>query len=100
MAVHRIAQRRLTVQKRREDACALPKLPRNRTGISHRFRTKCFWSAMRLRIAFQKLRAFTKRSTCDRNSHARELAARAATLFYASRHLHHYGGNAPSKAAF
>jgi hypothetical protein len=32
--------------------------------------------------------------------YAGELAARAATLLYASRHLHHYGGNAASKASF
>jgi hypothetical protein len=42
MAVYGIAQRGLTVQKRREDACALPKLARNRTGISRGFRAKCF----------------------------------------------------------
>lgn len=30
--------------------------------------------------------------------YAEELAARAATLLFASRHLHHYGGNAASKA--
>ena len=59
MAVHGIAQRGLTVQKRREDARALPKLARNRTGISRGFRTKCFGSAMRLRIAFAAPRHFT-----------------------------------------
>src|SRR5207244_6455806 len=40
-----------SAKKRREDACALPKLARNRTSASVDFRTKCFWSARRLRIA-------------------------------------------------
>jgi hypothetical protein len=39
-------------QKRREDAHALPKLSRNIGSRSSEFRTKCFWSAMRPRIAF------------------------------------------------
>jgi hypothetical protein len=42
-------------QKRREDACALPESGRCRTMLNKRldeFRTQCFWSAMRHRIAF------------------------------------------------
>jgi hypothetical protein len=38
----------LVEQKRREDACALPKLARNQKGSSMNFA----WSAMRPRIAF------------------------------------------------
>src|SRR6266513_1489282 len=39
-------------KKRREDARALPKLSQNETGAFGEFRTKCFRSAMRPRIAF------------------------------------------------
>src|SRR5213592_4022176 len=39
-------------KKRREDARALPKLSQNETGALGEFRTKCFPSAMRPRIAF------------------------------------------------
>ena len=38
--------------KRREDACALQKLPRNNSIAFDEFRTEWFGSAMRLRIAF------------------------------------------------
>ncbi len=38
--------------KRREDACALQKLRKTGTGVLAEFRTKCFGSARRLRIAF------------------------------------------------
>src|SRR6266550_8008426 len=39
-------------KKRRKDARALPKLSQNETGAFGEFRTKCFRSAMRPRIAF------------------------------------------------
>src|SRR5215831_78822 len=39
-------------RKRREDACALQKLPRNSSNAFDEFRTECFGSAMRLRVAF------------------------------------------------
>jgi len=42
--------------KRREDAHAVPKLARNEIRIFVEFRTKCFGSAMRLRIAFSLAR--------------------------------------------
>src|SRR2546429_420419 len=42
----------LNIQKRREDACAVRKLARNTMSVFRGFRTKCFWSAMRPRIAF------------------------------------------------
>ncbi len=44
--------------KRREDAHALRKLSRSRRNICHAFRTKCLWSAMRLRIAFWDTKSF------------------------------------------
>src|SRR5207249_11897515 len=42
----------LNIQKRRKDACAVRKLARNTMSVFRGFRTKCFWSAMRPRIAF------------------------------------------------
>jgi hypothetical protein len=38
-------------EKRREDACALQSFAK-RKQRSEEFRTQCFWSAMRPRIAF------------------------------------------------
>jgi hypothetical protein len=39
-------------KKRREDAHALGKFARNGNNVWQGFCTNCFWSAMRLRIAF------------------------------------------------
>ena len=45
-------KRSFSTQKRREDARALLKLSRNPNRASGEFRTECFWTAMRPRIAF------------------------------------------------
>ena len=50
--VHDFLHATENMPKRREDACALQKLPRNNSIALDEFRTEWFGSAMRLRIAF------------------------------------------------
>src|ERR1700756_3912289 len=86
-------------QKSKSDTHALPKSGSWRTKQEKAlpcFARECFRSAMRPRIALAT-KACTEKERGVRNFYVRELAARAAALLYAQRHLHHYRGNVESK---